>query len=53
MIAPRVCRFEVVTLMLQKRKSLGVVEFPVPTVAVKLEDDSTVRIGLPAIEAAI
>jgi hypothetical protein len=39
--------------MLQKPKSLGVVEFPVPTVAVKLEDDSAVRIGLPAIEAAV
>ena len=33
--------------------SLCLVEFPVPTVAVKLEDDSAVRIGLPAIEAAV
>ena len=37
----------------QKPMSLGLVEFPVPTVAVKLEDDSVVRIGLPAIEAAV
>jgi len=51
MIAPGVCRFEVVSLMLQRPVSLF--EFPVPTVAVKLEDDSGVRIGLPAIEAAV
>jgi hypothetical protein len=33
--------------------SVYFVEFPVPTVAVKLEDDSAVRIGLPTIEAAV
>jgi hypothetical protein len=40
-------------VVLQKPMSLCLVEFPVPTVAVKLEDDSAVRIGLPAIEAAV
>jgi hypothetical protein len=53
MIAPRVCRFEMVRLVLQKPMSLGLVEFPVPTVAVKLEDDSAVRIGLPVVEATV
>ena len=38
-------------MVLQKPASLCLVEFPVPTVAVKLEDDSAVRTGLPAIEA--
>jgi hypothetical protein len=46
MTAPRV-------LVLQEPMSLSLVEFPVPTVAVKLEDDSAVRIGLPAIEPAV
>jgi hypothetical protein len=53
MATPRGCQFAVVSLMLQKPVSLCLVEFPVPTVAVKLEDDSAVRIGLPAIEAAV
>jgi hypothetical protein len=38
---------------LQNPVSLYLVEFPVPTVAVKLENDSAVRSGLPAIEAAV
>ena len=49
--APRVCRFAVASLMLQTPVSLF--EFPIPTVAVKLEDDSAVRIGLPVVEATV
>jgi hypothetical protein len=51
--AARVCLDAVVSLMLQKPMSLRVVEFPFPTVARKLETDSGVRIGLPAIEATV
>jgi hypothetical protein len=47
--APRVCRFAVVSLMVHTLVSLF--EFPIPTVAMKLENDSAVRIGLPVFEA--
>ena len=50
-IDDRAASLPVVSLMLQRPASLF--EFPISTVAVKLEDDSGVRIGLPAIEAAV
>jgi hypothetical protein len=40
-----------VGLMLQTPVSLF--DFPIPTVAVKLKDDSAVRIGLPVVEATV
>jgi hypothetical protein len=40
-------------LVLQEPMPLSLVKFPVPAVAMKLEDNPAVRIGLPAIEAAV
>jgi hypothetical protein len=43
--------FAVISLMLQTPVSLFV--FPIPTVAHKLETDSGIRIGLPAVKATV
>ena len=49
--APQVCRFEVISLMLQRPVSLF--KFPISTVAHKLETDSGIRIGLSAVKATV